>query len=105
MSFSKRIRGLAAVLALLCLICTISACAGSASPQKLSDLDDAALLQLLADHEVTVPAGLEAASIRDAIAERELEPDKPAPVVGWTMLADFYEQLRALVKDYYGIAP
>lgn len=105
MPFSKRIRGLAAVLALLCLICTISACAGSASPQKLSDLDDAALLQLLADHEVTVPAGLEATAIRDAIAELELEPDKPAPVAGWTMLSDFHEQLRALVKDYYGIAP
>lgn len=105
MSFSKRIRGLAAVLALLCIICAISACAGDASPQKLSDLDDAALLQLLADHGLTVPAGLEAAAIRDAIAELELEPDKPAPVVGWTMLSDFHEQLRALVKDYYGIAP
>lgn len=99
MSFAKRMRGIAILFALVGFICVFSACSSNTMPQKLSELDETALLQRLADYEVVVPANLEISAIRDAIADLEADPDRPAPVVGWVEAADFYEELRSIVKE------
>ena len=99
MSFAKRMRGIAILFALAGFICAFSACSGNTTPQKLSELDETALLQRLADYEVVIPANLEISAIRDAIAGLEADPDRPAPVVGWVEVADFYEELRSIVKE------
>ena len=82
MSFAKKMHGIAILFALAGFICAFSACSGNTTPQKLSELDETALLQRLADYEVVIPANLELSAIRDAIADLEADPDRPAPVVG-----------------------
>lgn len=99
MSFAQRMRGIAILFALAGFICAFSACSGNTTPQKLSELDEIALLQRLADYEVVIPANLELSAIRDAIAGLEADPDRPAPVVGWVEAADFYEELRSIIKE------
>ena len=65
----------------------------------------AGIAGILAEHDISIPADLEASAIRDAIAGLEAEPDRDAPVVGWTEYAAFYEELRGLVKAYDQITP
>ena len=103
MSFAKRMRGIAILFALAGFICAFSACSGNTTPQKLSELDETALLQRLADYEVVIPANLEISVICDAIADLEVDSDRSAPVVGWTEFADFYEELRSFVKEHSAI--
>ena len=99
MLFAKRKRVIVAIIALVGFVCVFSACSNNQMPQKLSELDETALLQRLADYEVVIPANLELSAIRDAIADLEADPDRPAPVVGWVEAADFYEELRSIVKE------
>lgn len=103
MLFAKRIRGIVAMIALIGFICGFSACSNNAAPQKLSELDETILLQRLTADEVTLPANLEISAIRDAIASLEVDPDRSAPVVGWTEFADFYEELRSFVKKHNAV--
>lgn len=67
-------------------------------------MDEDELTLFLTDHEIKIPANLETSVIRNVIAELEVNPDRPAPVVGWTELADFYEELRNFVKGYNDMA-
>ncbi len=101
----KQIRGIAILCFAVILAGVISACTGGPADRKLSELDDEALVQYLAEHDISIPADLEASAIRDAIAGLEAEPDRDAPVVGWTEYAAFYEELRGLVKAYDQITP
>lgn len=100
MLLAKKMRSIAAVIALIGLICVFSACSNDAMPQRLSELDEATLLQRLSDHEIVIPAGLEISAIRDAIADLEDDPDRPARVVNWSVFPDFYEELRSFVKEH-----
>ena len=86
-------------------VCAVSGCSNSNKSQKLSELDEDMLIQLLADHNITIPANLETSVIRNAIVDLEVDPDTPAPAVNWTVFSDFYEQLRGFVKEYYSSAP
>ena len=89
MLLAKKMRTIAAVIALIGLISVFSACSNDTMPLRLSELDEATLLQRLADHEIVIPAGLEISAIRDAIADLEADPDRPAPVVSWSVFPDF----------------
>ena len=100
---SKSLRGIAAMIALIGMICTFSACSSNDAPQKLSEMEEYVLLQHLADDAITIPAGLEISTIRDMITDLEADPDRPAPIVDWTVYADFYEEVRDFVKDYYSM--
>ena len=74
---------------------------GKQEKPKLSELQEDQCIQYLTDNGVSIPEGLEASSVREMIAELENDPDKSAPAVSWTILADFYEDLRRAVKQYY----
>ena len=100
MLLAKKMRSIAAVIALIGLICVFSACSNDTILQRLSELDEATLLQCLANHEIVIPAGLEISAIRDAIADLEADPDRPAPVVSWSVFPDFYEELRSFDKEH-----
>ncbi len=100
---SKSLRGIAAMIALIGMICTFSACSSNDAPQKLSEMEESVLLQHLADDAITIPAGVEISTIRDMITDLEADPDRPAPIVDWTVYADFYEEVRDFVKDYYSL--
>ena len=102
---SKSLRGIAAMFALIGMICTFSACSSNDAPQKLSEMEESVLLQHLADDAITIPAGVEISTIRDMITDLEADPDRPAPIVDWTVYSDFYEEVRDFVKDYYSMNP
>ena len=102
---SKSLRGIAAMITLIGMICTFSACSSNDAPQKLSEMEESVLLQHLADDAITIPAGVEISTIRDMITDLEADPDRPAPIVDWTVYADFYEEVRDFVKDYYSMNP
>ena len=103
--FAKRTRIIAVMLAVVAFTCIFSACSNNEMSQKLSELDEDALIQRLTDYEITIPANLEFSVIRDIIADLEVDPERPAPVVGWTRYAIFYEVLRNFVKEYNGMSP
>lgn len=67
-------------------------------------MDDDLLILHLADYGIVIPDNLEVTAVQNIIADLEVEPDKPAPIVGWTEFADFYEELRKFIKDYYNIS-
>ena len=96
---SKSLRGIAAMIALIGIICTFSACSSNYAPQKLSEMEESVLLQHLADDAITIPAGVEISTIRDMITDLEADPDRPVPIVDWTVYADFYEEVRDFIED------
>ena len=86
---------LVSVILLLLLLC---ACSNKAS--HLSDLDDSALQQYMADFGIAVPGNVEMSTVRGMLAELEEDTDHPAPVLGWTVMVDLYEDLRSAVIAY-----
>ena len=86
---------LVSVILLLLLLC---ACSNKAS--HLSALDDGALRRYMADCGITVPETVEMSTVRGMLTELEEDADHPAPVVGWTVMADLYEDLRGAVIAY-----
>ena len=86
---------LVSVILLLLLLCV---CSNKAS--HLSALDDGALRRYMADCGITVPETVEMSTVRGMLTELEEDADHPAPVVGWTVMADLYEDLRGAVIAY-----
>ena len=86
---------LVSVILLLLLLC---ACGNKAS--HLSALDDDALRRYMADCGITVPETVEMSTVRGMLTELEEDADHPAPVVGWTVMVDLYEDLRSAVIAY-----
>ncbi len=68
-------------------------------------MDEDLFIQYLADYGVEIPDNLEVTVVQDIIADLEVEPDKSAPIVGWTEYADFFEELRNVVKEYNNLNP
>lgn len=103
----RRARNVAVIITLVCvaLVGVVSGCSNNNAPQNLSELDEDKLIQLLADHEIMIPENLETSVIQNAIADLEVDPDRPAPIVSWTVFLDFYEELRCFVKEYYSVTP
>lgn len=104
MLFANRMRIIAFVLALAAVVGIISACTDDEVIQKLSEMDEEMLIQRIEEHGIEIPANIDIATIRSAIAELEADADCSAPIVGWTAIADFYEGLRSLVKAYNAMA-
>ena len=86
---------LVSVILLLLLLC---ACSNKAS--HLSDVDDGALRRYMADCGITVPETVEMNTVRGMLAQLEEDTNHPAPVLGWTVMADLYEDLRGAVIAY-----
>ena len=89
--------------ALLCGLILFSACSNSDGKEKLSELSEEQLIEFLTERDVFLPNGVEVSSIQEMLSDLEEDPDCQAPVVSWSVITDFYEELRAVVKDYYGI--
>ena len=58
--------------------------------------------QVLADYGVTIPEKFSDTTIKSMFAQFEEDPDM-AIVLGWTDLANLSEEVRAVVKAYYGL--
>lgn len=103
----RRTRGIVVIitLVLVAFVGVVSGCSNNTTHQKLSELDENKLIQLLADNKIMIPANLETSVIRNTIADLEADSDRPAPDVNWTVFSDFYEELRCFVKEYYSMAP
>ena len=97
--FKKCLTG---IMLLMLVVSILSSCSARTQKPKLSELEEDLYIQYLEDHGVVFPDNYVASEIRKIIAELEADPDRPAPVVSWTVLSDFYEELRAAVKEYYG---
>ncbi len=65
----------------------------------LSELGDEALLQYLDDEGISIPNGIDVSSIREMISDLEADPDRHPLFVSWQAASDFYEELRAVVKE------
>ncbi len=102
---TKKMRSLIVILALFFLIGVISACSNEHTTLKLSEMDEDIFIQHLTDYGVEIPDNLEVTAVQDIIADLEVEPDKSAPIVGWTEYADFFEELRNVVKSYNNLIP
>lgn len=89
--------------ALLCCLILFSACSNDAETEKLSELSEEQLIEFLTERDVSLPNGVEVSSIQEMVSDLEEDPDSQAPVVSWSVITEFYEELRAVVKDYYGI--
>lgn len=89
---------------LLCSLILFSACSNDAGKEKLSELSENELVEFLTEKEISLPNGVEVSSIQEMLSDLEEDPDRHAPVVSWSVITDFYEDLRAVVKDYYEIS-
>lgn len=84
---------------------SLSACSAIPSENKLSEMEDNELIRYIVDSGVPVPENMEVETIREMVIELEEDADHSPPVVGWTVLADLYEDLRNVVKIYYSTGP
>ncbi len=80
-----------------------------AQKSKLSELSEAELLNFLSENGVTVPDELQdrdglGAFVKKFITDIEADPDSPAPVVNWSVPAQFCDDIRTAVNTYYGTA-
>ncbi|KIR03891.1 hypothetical protein P261_02706 [Lachnospiraceae bacterium TWA4] len=103
MLYSKKMQSFVVmiILVLITFIGVVSGCSNNNKYQKLSELDDDLLIQRLTDHEIMIPENLETSVIRNAVADLEVDPNRPSPPVSWTAYLEFYEELRGYVKEYY----
>ncbi len=102
---TKKMRSLIVILALFFLIGVIFTCSNEHTTLKLSEMDEDLFIQHLADYGVEIPENLEVTAVLDIIADLEVEPEKSAPIVGWSEFADFFEELRYVVKEYNNLNP
>ena len=77
--------------------------------RKLSELSDRELINLLNESGIFIPNGFDAPMIREMIVRLESligkdEFEHPAAYSS-PQTYDLYNDLRALIKDYYGITP
>ncbi len=82
----------------------LTACSDKTEDRKLSEFEDQELLEYIADAGVSLPEELnmDASKLREMIVIFEENPDNPL-VVSYTVLADFSEEIRGLVIEYYGM--
>ena len=96
----------ASLLLIVLAALLLSACHGGATEPKdkplLSSLSEEECRQVLADYGVTIPEKFSDTTIKSMFAQFEEDPDMPI-VLGWTDLANFSEEVRAVVKAYYGL--
>lgn len=94
------------VFLILLSLLILSAChGGTTEPEEkplLSSLSEEECRQVLADYGVTIPEKFSDTTIKSMFAQFEEDPDM-AIVLGWTDLANFSEEVRAVVKAYYGL--
>ncbi len=77
---------------------------GGTAQTKLSDLADEALVLYLTDAGVRIPDhNVDIDTIRGILTSLEEDPNQPEPVLNWTPIVDMFEDIRTVVKDYYGI--
>lgn len=95
------------VFLILLSLLMLSACHGGATePEEkpiLSSLSEEECRQVLADYGVTVPEKFGDITIKGLFAHFEDDPDTPVNYLGWTDLADFSEEVRAVVRAYYNL--
>lgn len=80
-------------------VLSLSACSGKKAECKLSEMEDRALMQYMADSGVVIPEGVDMDTLRKIIAELENHPDQPTPVMGYTVTTDLYEDIRNLIRE------
>lgn len=68
---------------------------------KLSSLSREECIAFFEENGVVIPEALSRVDILEIVGELEEEPDK-IYVISWTVFYDFIEEVRAVVKDYYG---
>ena len=91
---------LALFLSIVLMVFLLSACSNNNTECKLSELKDDKLIQYITDSKIAIPEDIDIDTIRGMIIELENNLDHPAPVMGYTLLADLYEDLRNLVVEY-----
>lgn len=91
---------LALFLSIVLTVLLLSACSNNNTECKLSELKDDDLNKYITDSEIAIPESVDIDTIRGMIIELENDPDHPAPVVGYTLVADLYEDIRDLVVKY-----
>ena len=91
---------LASFLVIVLTALLLSACSNNNKENKLSELDDIKLNQYMTDSGITIPESVDMDTIRSIIIELEDNPEHPAPIVGDTLIADLYEDIRNLVVEY-----
>ena len=101
--FLNRLWGNTCVYVALTIVLTallLSACSNNNKENKLSELEDIKLNQYMTDSGITIPESVDMDTIRSIIIELEDNPEHPAPIVGDTLIADLYEDIRNLVVEY-----
>lgn len=88
---------------LLAVTCVISACSGQGEKIKLSEMDDDALTVYLETEGIVIPDGVEISTVRKMIRSLEENPEVTGAPYGWVALAELHNELRLVVKGYYGI--
>lgn len=88
------------ILSIVLTVLLLSACSNNNTECKLSELEDDKLIQYITDSKIALPEDMDIDTIRGMIIELENNPDHPAPVVGYTLVADLYEDIRNLVVEY-----
>ncbi len=91
---------LASFLVIVLTALLLSACSNNNKENKLSELEDIKLNQYMTDSGITIPESVDMDTIRSIIIELEDNPEHPAPIVGDTLIADLYEDIRNLVVEY-----
>lgn len=91
---------LALFLSIVLMVFLLSACSNNNTERKLSELKDDKLIQYITDSKIAIPEDIDIDTIRGMIIELENNLDHPAPVMGYTLVADLYEDLRNLVVEY-----
>ena len=91
---------IALFLSIVLMVFLLSACSNNNTECKLSELKDDKLIQYITDSKIAIPEDIDIDTIRGMIIELENNLDHPAPVMGYTLVADLYEDLRNLVVEY-----
>lgn len=100
-----------ASLLVLCVVLSLSICAAAAETNsdeyrkvyQLSSLNEEQCRSYLLEHGVAIPDELRQIQLKELFAALEENPDLELSL-GWTVLGDFIEEVRAIVKSHYGIA-
>lgn len=100
----RRKRTLFTAISLVVLVALLlSACSGN-KPIKLSELEDEALMQILDEEGIIIPAGTDNTWVRLWLARLEADPDFPETVSN-PKLIDFIDALRVIVIKYGNATP
>lgn len=97
------------IASVLVVAVSLTVCFVCRKDRKLSELSDRELINLLDKSGIFIPNGFDAPMIRKMIVDLEALIGKPefehSGVYSSPLTYDLYNDLRSLVKDYYGITP